>query len=221
MRNRTVPAVRTDSPASQAGAPTGKDLFGASQVVRLDGGRRLRLDGRIDFWPGSGKWQVLASGEEHQGVTQMLAFLVQQRKAEGRPLAEPTPIASSLKVLCDYCGMPAQLHLGPDVYPGRKDLAGLHFWVCWACDAWVGTQAGDERHRPQGALAREDLRDARRAAHEAFDRLWQRGLMTRAQADEWLARVTGIAQPGCHIGMLDVDECLRVAAKASDFLPDV
>lgn len=213
MRRRpTVPR------AADAAAPTPLEALGAGSVVPLDGGKRLRLDGKVDFWPATRRWQVLGAEQEGHGVGAMLAHLVQARAQEGRPVAEPVALASDLRVVCDHCGRPAQLHLGRDVYPHRRDLADRHFWVCWPCDAWVGCRAGDERHRPLGALAKEELRDARRAAHDAFDPIWQRGLMSKAQAYEWLAHVTGLPPTRCYIGLMDADECRVVVDEATTYL---
>lgn len=189
--------------------------FGAGNVVKLDGGKRIRLDDKVDFWPATQSWQVLETGETGQGMTLMLAFLTEARETAGEPITKAVPIQSDLKITCDHCGKPARLHLGKDVYPGREDLKGLYFWVCWRCDAWVGTHRDDLQHRPLGGLAKEELRNARRAAHEAFDAIWEQGLKTRSEAHHWLSRVTGIPEFRCHIGMMDVDECRRVADVAA------
>lgn len=215
MRGSTVHKVRPSRSAPIASAPAAPGLFENGQVVRLDGGKRLRLDDKVDFWPASGRWQVVDTGEEGHGVTALLAFLVQEREREGRPVSDPVPLESALHVVCDHCGQPAQLHLGREVYPHRKDLVDRRFWVCWPCDAWVGCRADDDQNHPLGALAKEELRDARRAAHEAFDPIWQRGVMDKPQAYAWLARTTGIPPVRCYIGLMDLDECRMVVESAS------
>jgi hypothetical protein len=193
----------TDSQPSLGG-------MGQGSVVKLDGGQRLRMDDVLDFWPKTGVWKVLATGEEGRGASSMFDFLAKERARAGRPLGEPAPVATERHVDCDYCGKPAGLFTGKDVYPHRKELAHKLFWVCWSCDAWVGCHDEGDGHRPLGDLAREDLRDARRAAHDAFDPLWQSGVMKRADAYAWLSHATGIPEFRCRIGMMDVEQCRRV-----------
>ena len=139
--------------------------FGTGSVVRLDGGKRLRLDDKVEFWPATGKWKALSNDKDGVGVTSMLAFLEQERERSGQPVPEPVPMPSTRRVLCNYCGKPAQLHGGKDVYPHRKDLVERKFWVCWSCDAWVGCHLGGNGEEPLGELANEELRAARISAH--------------------------------------------------------
>lgn len=186
--------------------------FGQGNVVSLDGGKRLRLDDKVDFWPGTGKWRVLSTDEEGVGVTSALAFLVQERERSGQAPPKPVPIETRRRVLCNYCGNAAQLHGGKDVYPHRKDLAEHNFWVCWSCDAWVGCHVGGDGQEPLAELANEDLRSARMSAHAAFDPLWKNGEMSRDAAYDWLSAATKIPRMRCRIAMLDVDECRRVVA---------
>lgn len=194
--------------------------FGKGNVVSLDGGKRLRLDDKVDFWPGTGTWRVLPTGQEGIGVTSMLAFLVKERESSGQPMPVPVPLTTQRRVICNYCRKAAQLHGGKDVYPHRKDLAVRNFWVCWPCDAWVGCHIGGDGQQPLGELANEELRAARMSAHAAFDPLWKDGEMTRDAAYEWLSETTGIPRVRCHIGMMDAVECRLVVSAVtcrSDF----
>lgn len=190
------------------------DAFGAGNVVKLDGGKRIRLDEKVDFWPATGVWRSITlagPGEEApsgHGMQSMLAFLKAERERAGHPVEQPNPLASSVHVDCDHCGRPAELHLGPAVYPGRKDLADRRFWVCWPCEAWVGCVTGTDK--PYGPLAKEELRDARIAAHKAFDPLWKDGPMSRAAADAWLSQALGRGAARMRIGLMDLDDCRRI-----------
>lgn len=109
------------------GGQIGLGGFGEGNVVKLDGGKRMRLDDKVDFWPGTQVWCTVGIEPpiEGLGVSSMLAFLKQARADAGRPVAELAPRESARKVTCSYCGKPAQLHGGRDVYPDRKDLE------CW------------------------------------------------------------------------------------------
>lgn len=186
--------------------------FGSGNVVSLDGGKRLRLDDKVDFWPGTGVWRILSTQQEGRGVSSMLAFLVDERERAGKPISRPVPIETKRRVLCNYCGQPAGLFAGKDVYPDRPDLSHLNLWVCWTCDAWVGCHETGDGQRPLGSLANEETRAARIAAHAAFDSIWQQGEMTRPAAYAWLARSMGIRESDCHIGMMDAAACRRVVA---------
>ena len=61
-----------------------------------------------------------------------------------------------------------------------------------------------------GALDDEALRDARRAAHAAFDPLWQQGALTRETAYEWLAGALAIPVLRGRIGRMGLADCSRI-----------
>jgi hypothetical protein len=50
------------------------------------------------------------------------------------------------------------------------------------------------------------------AAHSAFDPIWKSGQKKRGRAYAWLADALQMPKKDCHIGMMDVAECLRVVA---------
>lgn len=185
------------------------DAFAKGSVVHLDGGQRLRLDDKVDFWPVSGAWKSLVSQDTGHGTTTMLAFLMSQRQIEGE-FPQPIVGKSSRRVTCNHCGQPAGLYRADVVYPGRDDLADRHCWVCWPCNAWVGCHQRGDGTAPLGLLADQVTRDARRAAHAAFDPIWQQGEMGRQEAYGWLSHATGIPPEKCHIGWMDQQQCQRV-----------
>jgi hypothetical protein len=111
---------------------------------------------------------------------------------------------------CPYCGELAPLVTGEQVYPHRPDLAHRKMYQCAGCDARVGCHPGTTR--PLGRLANAELRAAKMAAHDAFDRLWKGGGMRRGAAYEWLAAQLSIDRSACHIGEFDVADCRRVVA---------
>jgi hypothetical protein len=195
------------------GSQMGLGGFGEGNIESLDGGQRLRLDERIDFWPATQVWQTVCDGPEGPangiGVSTMFAFLKRARAAEGRPVAMPTPLPSKRRVTCNYCDQAAELHNGLAVYPDRKDLSDRQFWVCWSCNAWVGCHRDTDS--PIGSLADEELRSARIAAHAAFDPIWKEERLPRPEAYAWLAQELGIPRQHCHIGLLELDDCRRVS----------
>lgn len=110
--------------------------------------------------------------------------------------------------ICPYCGKESELVTGRVIYPHRSDLYHLWFYRCAPCDAYEGCHPGSKR--PLGRLANRELRQARMAAHRAFDPIWKSKEMNRSQAYAWLASRLGIEIEDCHIGMFDVSKCEQV-----------
>lgn len=107
--------------------------------------------------------------------------------------------------ICNYCNTPAKCVDSREVY--RRWYGWL--WLCKPCDAYVGCHG--QTKQPLGRLANKELREAKKAAHAAFDPLWQRNDgMSRTRAYRWLAESLGLTLAKAHIGMFDVDQCRRV-----------
>lgn len=114
---------------------------------------------------------------------------------------------------CPYCGQQARLVTGNIIYPHRPDLSDKNFWHCAPCDAYVGCHHGTTV--PLGRLADAKLRKAKMDAHAVFDTLWRHApknqrSTARKRAYAWLARELGLPPEDTHIGMMDVDTCMRV-----------
>ncbi len=109
---------------------------------------------------------------------------------------------------CPYCGWRASLVTGERVYPHRRDLHMLKFWLCSKCDAWVGCHPRTDI--PLGRLANKELRVLKMAAHRTFDPLWKCGSMTRRDAYAWLSRAMNLPPRETHIGMFDEEQCREV-----------
>jgi hypothetical protein len=102
------------------------------------------------------------------------------------------------------------------IYHGRS--YGMA-WTCPACeDVYVGCHKGTRK--PLGRLANAELRRAKIAAHDAFDRLWrnQEHIVSRNDAYRWLTKAIG-ATSQVHIGELDVADCYRVVRLAQSVRP--
>lgn len=127
------------------------------------------------------------------------------------PRAAPRVVAP----LCLECGKPAVQTMSQAIYPHRPDLWNRPMWQC-ACGAYVGCHAGTIK--PKGRPAGRETRKARMAAHEAFDRLWQRKMerdgcskkKARAAGYKWLAEQLGLSAVDCHIGEMTRANALRV-----------
>ena len=111
--------------------------------------------------------------------------------------------------ICHYCGKDSKLVTGEAIYPHRKDLYHLNFYLCSDCNAYVGTHKGTLK--PLGRLANAELRQAKVDAHAAFDPLWKGNRFARRKdAYSWLAKQLGIPRYACHIGEFDVATCVHV-----------
>lgn len=132
------------------------------------------------------------------------------------PKAPATPATNKEAIqkgeICPYCsGTPALID-SSIFYGGRS--YGL-VWACRPCQAYVGVHKGT--NKPLGRLANKELRAAKKAAHAAFDPIWQTSIEkgrerneARSGAYEWLSQAMGMSHQDCHIGMMDVNECMQV-----------
>lgn len=116
-----------------------------------------------------------------------------------------------MSVRCDYCGLDAELVDSAEVYNGRS--YGL-VWLCRFCEAWVGVHRGTAT--PLGRLANRELRRAKQKAHEAFDKSWRRGSLSRGEAYRALAWHMRLPSNQCHIGMFDKKKCEEVVRICSE-----
>ena len=89
-------------------------------------------------------------------------------------------------IRCPYCGGTAILRDASFVY-GEKSYGGK-VYVCSnypKCDAYVGVHPGTRI--PKGTLADQELRKKRMLAHQIFDQIWLRGILSRPDAYHWMA----------------------------------
>lgn len=110
--------------------------------------------------------------------------------------------------ICPYCLKESNLVGGLTIYPHRNDLRDKHFYQCAPCDAYVGCHPNTKN--ALGRLANAELRKAKMSAHAAFDHIWKSGKKKRGSAYAWLSDAIGISKKDCHIGMMDVADCLKV-----------
>ena len=110
--------------------------------------------------------------------------------------------------VCPYCGKLTDLVSGDVIYKKRPDLKELNFYLCEACDAYVGTHKGTQK--PLGSPANKELREWRSLAHFYFDDQWKSGKVSRSCAYHELASKMGISKPDCHIAMFNIEQCKQV-----------
>lgn len=125
------------------------------------------------------------------------------------PLPKPTT--------CRYCGGPVDLVHNSVVYSGQAYGDWPYVYACAdrECNSYVGVHPRTDI--PLGTLANAQLRQARRAAKEAFNPLWvgMAGMRAKSVANKarrtaaytWLAGELGIPVEQCHIAWFDIDMC--------------
>lgn len=117
--------------------------------------------------------------------------------------------------ICPYCGAKTT-HCADSVIYGKT--YGSMLYVCLKCDAYVGCHKQNPT-QALGRLADAELRAAKIEAHRYFDELWRRKIkakgisksQARKMAYNWLSEQVGIPFKYCHIGMMDVKDCIKVA----------
>ena len=109
-------------------------------------------------------------------------------------------------IKCNYCKKNAVLVTGDVIYPNRKDLYNLNFWLCTSCNAYVGCRKGSTK--PLGSLADATLRIARANTHKVFDPVWKNNKsVSRTQAYAWLAKCLNLTTNECHIALFNEELC--------------
>lgn len=85
-------------------------------------------------------------------------------------------------VCCDEY-VSARLTNGTEIYPHRRDLAGLPFWRCDTCGNYVGCHHKTKQPTtPLGCIATPEIKDARQKIHRILDPIWRSGRMSRREA---------------------------------------
>lgn len=131
------------------------------------------------------------------------------------PIAEKPPRDENGWLLCSYCGMPTVL------LESSAEIYGRDYGPVYRCPigcGWVGTHKNSSKFKALGRIANRELRQAKQAAHAAFDPLWRAKIhrerckpgKARAAGYRWLAEQLGIDPSVCHIGMMNVEGCRRV-----------
>jgi len=84
-----------------------------------------------------------------------------------------------MDIYCCECenAVPTEDVDGLSLYPHRPDLAYKRFYMCPACEAFVGCHPGTSV--PLGTLAGPRLRFHRSLLHSALDPMWRNGARKR------------------------------------------
>ena len=71
---------------------------------------------------------------------------------------------------------------------------------------------------PKGTLADPALRKKRMLAHHVFDQIWQRGILSRADAYRWMADKFCLSDAQAHIGQFGSYMCDQVILESRKLL---
>jgi len=122
---------------------------------------------------------------------------------------------------CQYCGLPVTFSQTSNHIHGRNYGP---IWECVPCAAYVGCHKGTTS--ALGTVANKATRDARQAAHKAFDGLWKckvkyhgwKKQSARGAGYKWLAKELGIDVTKCHIANFDEATCLEAVRICTPYL---
>ena len=119
-------------------------------------------------------------------------------------------------LICPYCNSKTE-------YIDSKYVYGTSYgmiYICKPCDAYVGVHKGTDS--ALGRLADKRLRKAKKDAHYFFDKIARTDLAMivgkefteikslRNKAYAWLAKELNLPTELTHIGMFDVETCMKV-----------
>lgn len=113
--------------------------------------------------------------------------------------------------ICPYCKKETEFIDSVKIYGKSYGMV----YYCADCKAWVGVHK--DTGKALGRLANDKLREAKKAAHAAFDPIWKQKIMTRSAAYQWLADQLSLPANYTHIGMFKADTCEKVVRVCSNF----
>jgi len=108
-----------------------------------------------------------------------------------------------MKIKC-ACSGNAYLVTGDKIYPHRKDLYKLNFYLC-GCGNYVGCHKGTKM--PLGIPANAETRKLRHRCHKMVDVCWDNN-KDRAGLYQYLAKVIGVNE--FHVGDCNAKQCKEI-----------
>ena len=118
--------------------------------------------------------------------------------------------------VCPYCGRKTIVKHKSYVYSDKKlgiDKGLIR--ICIPCEAFTTC---DKFGKTRASLANQELRQIRMKTHNVFDKIWQKGIMSRSDAYRWLCDRMGIEDKYCHIGFFNEYKCYLVIEHSESFL---
>lgn len=127
----------------------------------------------------------------------------------------------SLTIWCCGCDehTEARLTSGEEIYPHRKDLYELPFWICDSCGNFIGCHHKTaSRTRPLGCIPTKELRCKRQKIHTIMDPIWKSGKVKRNHIYKWLSDELGYKYHTANIR--NVEEVDAVTLLLGKFIKD-
>lgn len=118
---------------------------------------------------------------------------------------------------CDVCQSERVFYASNAVLYGSEYGKWPMIYICEDCTAWVSCEPGTDT--PRGPLVSQEVHQARKRAHAAFDPIWrEKKLMARSDAYGWLAEQMGMTRKECHIGLMNDEQADRVVTISLNYL---
>jgi len=112
------------------------------------------------------------------------------------------------EIKCPECG--ASMILRSTKKFTNKDGSPRKFYGCSTFPKCRGTHGAHQDGKPLGIPGDLKTKQARMAAHDSFNRLWQNGHMERGYAYEWLSIQMKLSSDHCHISQFNEEQCQHV-----------
>lgn len=108
---------------------------------------------------------------------------------------------------------------------GRMVLRESKYGPFYGCADYPDCRAAHGCHpdgRPLGKPANKETKQARIAAHEAFDKLWKppEGRMKRKDAYRWMQAALDMTKDEAHIGNFDKEQCAKLIEAVEKYLKE-
>lgn len=118
---------------------------------------------------------------------------------------------------CDKLVEP-RLTDGREIYPHRKDLSSLPFWICDECNNFVGCHHKTKnRTQPLGCIPTPEIKELRKEIHKEIDWLWRDAGIPRKEVYATMSKALGKEFHSAQIKTeSEAREVLRVAMKPFD-----
>lgn len=95
---------------------------------------------------------------------------------------------------------------GEEIYPHRKDLYHLGFWICDDCKNFVGCHV--RGGNPLGCIPTKEIKDARKHIHAKLDPMWKSKKISRKKIYKHISNQLGYEY---HTGEIrSVEEARKV-----------
>lgn len=111
-----------------------------------------------------------------------------------------------MKIYCCECeiDVDARLTNGLEIYPHRKDLKYIPFWVCDTCGNYVGCHHKTKnKTKPLGVIPSKEIKIARRHLHGLIDPIWQSGILSRGDLYRRISNAIGHEYHTAEIRTID------------------